>query len=161
MILPILIPVSAGELVDKITILRVKAARIEAAKRANVVKELALLEAVAATELAEVHDLAELAAELEAVNARLWDIEEAKRDCERRQDFGSAFIDVARAVYIQNDRRAAIKRRINAAAGSELARAERTTSKALAPPIRPSKGISADFSPPVAERYATSTGSAC
>ena len=116
----ILIPVSAGELVDKITILRVKAARIDPAKRANVVKELGLLEAVAAKELAMVAGLAEMAAELEAVNAALWDIEEAKRDCERRQDFGPAFVDVARAVYIENDRRAAIKRRINDAAGSDL-----------------------------------------
>ena len=116
----ILIPVSAGELVDKITILRVKAARIEAAKRPNVVKELALLEAAAARELAEVAGLAAMTAELEAVNAALWDIEEAKRDCERRQDFGPAFVEAARAVYIENDRRASIKRRINDAAGSDL-----------------------------------------
>ena len=118
--MPILIPVSAGELVDKITILRVKAVRIEAAKRPNVVKELALLEAVAAEELAEFGALAQLTAELEAVNARLWDIEEAKRDCERRQDFGPTFVEAARAVYIENDRRAALKRRINEAAGSDL-----------------------------------------
>jgi hypothetical protein len=118
--LPILIPVSAGELIDKITILRVKLARIDAAKRANVAKELTMLEAVARRELAKAPGLADLASELEAVNARLWDIEEAKRDCERRQDFGPAFIDAARAVYIENDRRAAIKRRINEAAGSEL-----------------------------------------
>ena len=116
----ILIPVSAGELIDKITILRVKSARIDAGKRPNVVKELGLLEAVAAKELADVADLAAMAAELEAVNAALWDIEEAKRDCERRQDFGPAFVEAARAVYIENDRRAAIKRRINDAAGSEL-----------------------------------------
>ena len=118
--MPILIPVSAGELIDKITILRVKVARIEAGKRPNVAKELSLLEAVAARELAEVQGLAGLAAELEAVNARLWDVEEGKRDCERRHDFGPAFVELARAVYIENDLRAAIKRRINAAAGSEL-----------------------------------------
>lgn len=113
----ILIPVSAGELVDKITILRVKAARIDPAKRPNVVKELALLETVAAGALP---DLAELAAELEAVNAALWDIEEGKRDCERRGDFGPGFIALARSVYVENDRRAAIKRRINEAVGSDL-----------------------------------------
>lgn len=113
----ILIPVSAGELVDKITILRVKAARIDPAKRPNVVKELALLEAVAAQALP---DLAELTAELEAVNAQLWDIEESKRDCERTGNFGSDFIALARSVYVKNDRRAAIKRKINEAAGSEL-----------------------------------------
>jgi hypothetical protein len=115
--LSILIPVSAGELVDKITILRVKAARIAPSKQANVKKELALLEAVAARELP---DLGGLAEELEAVNAQLWDIEEGKRDCERRGEFGPEFIALARSVYVENDRRAAIKRRINEAVGSDL-----------------------------------------
>jgi hypothetical protein len=116
----LMIPVSAGELIDKITILRVKAARIDAAKVANVKKELDLLEAVAARDLKGVAEIDALAAELEAVNAALWDIEEGKRDCERRQDFDKAFVALARKVYIENDRRAAIKRRINEAAGSEL-----------------------------------------
>jgi hypothetical protein len=116
----ILIPVSAGELIDKITILRVKAARIDAAKLANVQKELTLLEAVAARDLAAVPGLGALSAELEAVNAILWDVEEGKRDCERRGDFGEAFVALARQVYKDNDRRAAIKRRINEAAGSDL-----------------------------------------
>jgi hypothetical protein len=118
--MPILIPVSAGELVDKITILKVKAARIDAAKRPNVTKELELLEAVAARELQNVPGLAALTAELEAVNAALWDVEDGKRDCERRKDFGPAFVALARKVYQENDRRAAIKRRINEAAGSDL-----------------------------------------
>jgi hypothetical protein len=118
--LSVQIPVSAGELIDKITILRVKASRIDPAKQVNVVRELSLLETVAERDLAEMPALADLAAELEAVNARLWDIEEGKRDCERRGDFGPAFVELARAVYIENDRRAAIKRRINEAAGSEL-----------------------------------------
>jgi hypothetical protein len=118
--MPILIPVSAGELVDKITILRVKAARIDPSKRANVTKELALLEAVAARDLSDVQGLEALTADLQAVNAALWDVEEGKRDCERRQDFGPAFIALARRVYVENDRRAAIKRRINEAAGSDL-----------------------------------------
>jgi ADP-heptose:LPS heptosyltransferase len=115
----VLIPVSAGELIDKITILRVKAVRIDPAKRPNVAKELALLE-TAAQDLSKTSGIEGLAAELEAVNARLWDIEEGKRDCERRSDFGPGFVDLARAVYIENDRRAALKRRINEAAGSEL-----------------------------------------
>jgi hypothetical protein len=118
--MPILIPVSAGELIDKLTILRVKAARIDASKLANVKKELALLAAAADKELGGVPDIEPLAAELEAVNAALWDIEEGKRDCERRKDFGPAFVDLARKVYIENDRRAALKRRINEAAGSDL-----------------------------------------
>ncbi len=116
----ILIPVSAGELIDKLTILRVKAARIDAAKLANVNKELALLEAAADEALGGVAEIDSLSAELEAVNAALWDIEEGKRECERRKDFGEAFVDLARKVYIENDRRAAIKRRINEAAGSDL-----------------------------------------
>lgn len=114
------IPVAAGELVDKITILRVKAERIDPAKRANVAKELALLEAVAARELPPSPDLENLTDELQAVNAALWHIEEGKRDCERRADFGPGFIDLARAVYRQNDRRAALKRAINDLTGSEI-----------------------------------------
>jgi hypothetical protein len=61
-----------------------------------------------------------LTAELLAVNAALWDIEDGKRDCERRQDFGPAFIALARSVYIENDRRAAMKRRINDLTGSDI-----------------------------------------
>ena len=115
----LLAPISAGELIDKITILRIKAPRIAPEKRANVRHELELLEAVAARELAGV-DLDALTAELTAINAGLWDIEDGKRDCERRGDFGPAFVALARSVYIENDRRAAVKRRINDAAGSEI-----------------------------------------
>ena len=119
--MPILAPISAGELIDKITILRVKAQRIgDPAKAANVRKELALLEATAAAELAASAQLDALTADLQAVNAALWDIEDGKRDCERRQDFGPAFVALARRVYIDNDRRAALKRAINDAAGSEI-----------------------------------------
>jgi hypothetical protein len=118
---PILAPISAGELVDKITILRVKAERIgDPVKQANVAKELALLEALAAEALPASPGLALLTAELTQVNAGLWDIEDGKRDCERRQDFGPEFIRLARAVYLENDRRAAIKRAINDETGSDL-----------------------------------------
>jgi len=117
----LLIPVSAGELIDKITILRVKAERIgDPAKEANVRKELALLEDICVQTIGAVAGLDPLTAELFAVNAALWDIEDGKRDCERRQDFGPAFIALARSVYIENDRRAAIKRRINDLTGSEI-----------------------------------------
>ena len=115
----LLAPISAGELIDKITILRIKAQRIAADKRDNVRRELDLLEALAARELAGI-DLDALTAELTAINAGLWDIEDGKRDCERRGDFGPAFVALARSVYIENDRRAAVKRRINDAAGSEI-----------------------------------------
>lgn len=119
--MPILAPISAGELIDKITILRVKAERIgDVAKEANVRKELALLEATASEHLPASTEIDRLTAELTAVNAALWDIEDGKRDCERRQDFGPDFVALARRVYIDNDQRAAIKRAINAAAGSEI-----------------------------------------
>ena len=119
--MPILAPVSAGELIDKITILRVKAERIgDPAKEANVRAELALLEATAARALPASEDLDRLTAELTAINAALWDIEDGKRDCERRQDFGPAFVQLARRVYIDNDRRAAVKREINLLVGSEI-----------------------------------------
>ncbi|MBN9319457.1 MAG: hypothetical protein BGN86_11585 [Caulobacterales bacterium 68-7] len=116
----ILVPVSAGELVDKITILRVKAERIDAAKVENVRKELALLEAVAADALPITADIERFTAELAEVNAALWDVEDGKRDCERRGDFGADFIRLARLVYVENDRRAAIKRSINEAVGSDI-----------------------------------------
>ena len=117
----ILAPISAGELLDKITILRVKAERIgDDAKRANVTKELRLLEALAVEALPRSPALEALTAELTELNAALWDIEDAKRDCERRQDFGAEFVRLARAVYLENDRRAAIKRAINEETGSDL-----------------------------------------
>lgn len=117
----ILAPVSAGELIDKITILRIKAERIgDEAKLANVRRELTELEAICAGHIPESAELERLTAELTAVNAELWDIEDGKRDCERRRDFGEGFVALARAVYLKNDRRAAIKREINRATGSEL-----------------------------------------
>ena len=119
--MPILAPISAGELIDKITILRVKAQRIgDPVKEANVRKELALLEATARSHISPSADMDRLTAELTAVNAALWDVEDGKRGCERRQDFGSDFVALARRVYIENDQRAAIKRAINAAAGSDI-----------------------------------------
>jgi hypothetical protein len=119
--MPILAPVSAGELIDKITILRVKATRIgDAAKEANVRIELALLEETAARELPQSPALEDLTAQLTEINAALWDIEDGKRDCERRQDFGPDFVALARRVYIDNDRRAAVKRQINTLVGSEI-----------------------------------------
>jgi hypothetical protein len=117
----VLIPVSAGELLDKITILRIKAARMtDAQKLANVRLELGLLEKTwtelggATTELtAEEHAL-------QSVNEQLWDIEDRIRDKEARQLFDREFIDLARAVYATNDERAAIKKRINLHLGSRL-----------------------------------------
>ena len=117
----ILAPISAGELVDKITILRVKAERIgDATKEANVRKELALLEGIAAEALTPSAELDRLTAELTEINAALWNIEDGKRACERSQDFGPEFVALARRVYMDNDKRAAVKRQINALAGSDI-----------------------------------------
>lgn len=117
----IAVPVSAGELIDKLTILAIKARRIaDPAKLANVRRELALLEAAKAKHGLDGSATARLTGELLAVNERLWDIEDDIRDCERRGDFGEAFVALARSVYRTNDRRAEIKRQINDLAGSLL-----------------------------------------
>ena len=103
-------PVSWGELIDKITILEIKSERIDdAAKRRNVQTELALLDARRATAPAS-SEVDRLTAELKVVNTELWVIEDDIRDCERALDFGPRFIELARAVYHTNDRRAALKR---------------------------------------------------
>ena len=117
----ILVPVSPGELLDKITILRIKVARIQdAAKLANVKLELSLLEQTWKDSGAAAHDVALDERALENVNGRLWDIEDRIRDKEARQTFDREFIELARAVYICNDERAAIKKHINQQLGSRL-----------------------------------------
>lgn len=115
------VPISVGELLDKITILEIKAERIaDADKLAHVEAELALLaERRDALGLAR-PDLAPLVAGLAAVNRRLWEIEDRLRRLEREADFGGAFVDLARSVYLENDRRAELKREINRLSGSDL-----------------------------------------
>ena len=115
------VPVSAGELLDKISILRIKKDRLtDAGKRRNVVFELMQLEAIADTELKGKGEYDPLFMALLTVNAKLWDIEEAKRDCERRKAFDAHFIALARAVYLENDRRAHLKRALNEMLSSEI-----------------------------------------
>ena len=115
------VEVSAGELVDKITILEIKAERIaDPDKLANVHRELRSLTATRREALPSSEELDELTAELRRINERLWEIEDDIRDCERKSDFGERFIELAREVYRTNDRRAAAKRRINELLGSEL-----------------------------------------
>jgi hypothetical protein len=115
------VPISPGELLDKITILRIKSQRMtDAAKVSNVRLELrALEETWGASEYARIDVAADVAALL-AVNERLWVIEDDIRDKERAQAFDAEFIRLARAVYFENDERAAIKRRINTALGSAI-----------------------------------------
>ena len=116
------VPVSVGELLDKLTILAIKLERIDhPAKRLNIARERDALEAVvAAQRLRGADGVAELEQELRGVNEQLWDIEDQIREHERQQRFDDGFIALARAVYRTNDRRADLKRRINALSGSEL-----------------------------------------
>jgi hypothetical protein len=110
----ILVPISPGELLDKITILRIKSARIEdVGKLGNVRRELALLEQNWRQSIPASAELADDEAALERVNAELWDIEDRIRRHEAQQRFDAGFIELARAVYLRNDERAAIKQRIN------------------------------------------------
>lgn len=115
----ILVPVSFGELLDKIAILQIKSERMsDPAKLANVRKELEALDATWSAHPAASVDIAMLRAELKAVNERLWVIEDDIRLQEKAQDFGAEFIRLARAVYFENDERARIKKAINLALGS-------------------------------------------
>lgn len=117
----ILVPISPGELLDKITILRLKAARMaDAAKVANVRLELSLLEQTWRDAVGTGADVSAEEQALQAVNERLWVIEDNIRDKEAAQAFDARFVELARAVYVQNDERAAIKKRINVKLGSRI-----------------------------------------
>jgi hypothetical protein len=115
------VPLSPGELLDKITILRIKSQRMsDPAKLSNVRLELKSLEETwSASDYSRIDIEADVSALL-AVNERLWVIEDEIRDKERAQAFDAEFIRLARAVYVENDARAAVKRRINTTLGSKL-----------------------------------------
>ena len=112
------IPVSVGELIDKITILQIKASRFQGDALAHVQRELDLLENVRRD--AGVSLPQELEPALLTINSKLWSIEDAIREREAASDFGERFIELARSVYHCNDQRAALKRQINASTGSSL-----------------------------------------
>lgn len=115
------IAVSPGELIDRITILEIKADRIaEPARRANVRHELDLLRAARDAAVPRSAALDRLTIDLKAVNIRLWEVEDELRDCERHQRFDDRFVRLARAVYRTNDRRAALKAEINALLGAAI-----------------------------------------
>jgi len=119
--MPLLVPVSWGELIDKITILEIKADRIgDPAKLANIRRELAALNQVRAAGGPLPPEAMVLTADLRHVNEALWQIEDEIRECERSGDFGARFVELARSVYRTNDRRSALKRRLNEALQSEL-----------------------------------------
>lgn len=112
---------SPGEFLDKLTILEIKAERIaDPPKLANVRRELELLRATWQASPLAASDVASLLAELKAVNQILWEVEDRIRVKEAEGAFDAEFIDLARTVYRTNDRRAAIKRRLNTALGSDL-----------------------------------------
>lgn len=109
-----------GEVIDKLTILRIKEERLSAPARADVRREIdALLDAWGA-EVGTPVEAVDGYADLDRVNRELWDVEDALRDCEARLDFGERFVALARSVYRLNDRRSDVKRRINLALGSRL-----------------------------------------
>lgn len=117
----IMVRVSPGELIDKITILEIKSERLtEAMKLRNVRTELTELHAARDRIVAPNGELGRLSTELKAINESLWKIEDDIRICERNQDFGAAFTRLARSVYQHNDRRAGLKREINLLLGSQL-----------------------------------------
>ena len=115
------IDISPGELIDKITILEIKSERMDdAEKLKNVRFELDVLTTCMQEQIADVARISALHADLKTINEALWDIEDDIRDCERQQDFGAEFVRLARAVYVTNDKRAAVKKQINVALGSDL-----------------------------------------
>ncbi len=120
-------PISWGELIDKITILEIKSIEIVSeAARANVMKELLLLQELTRPHLAS-EQLSSLKGNLKAVNAALWKTEDAIREKERKKEFDEKFVELARSVYLQNDQRAEIKRMINAILDSEIVEEKRYT----------------------------------
>lgn len=115
------VPLSTGEVLDKITILEIKSERIsDADKLENIHNELSQLQPLVAGAPFDSDELKALIAELKSINEELWVIEDDIREQERESNFGEVFIALARAVYVTNDRRADVKKRINLATGSDL-----------------------------------------
>ena len=117
----IMTEIGSGELIDKITILEIKSDRIaDAEKLKNVKHELSVLKGTRDAHLSSIKGLSDLAKQLKAINEKLWEIEDDIRACEAQNDFGQKFIDLARAVYVTNDKRAALKKEINLLTGATI-----------------------------------------
>ena len=115
------VPIAPGELIDRITILEIKSERLDNPQALNNVRrELALLSATRDQHLPASTQLTGLTTALKTINETLWVIEDDIRNCERRQDFGARFIELARSVYFSNDKRAALKKEINLLLNAEL-----------------------------------------
>ena len=110
----ILIPISVGELVDKITILKIKKKKIlNKAKQTNIIKELNFLEKIYKSNFTKNRKIKLYEKELIKINKNLWEIEDQIRNCESKKNFNEIFINLARAVYLNNDKRAIVKKKIN------------------------------------------------
>ncbi len=117
----ILVPISPGELLDKITILEIKSERMDDPQKvANVRHELGLLSKVWSDSLTEDTTISDLHRLLRSINEGLWEIEDHIRDEERHDRFGERFIELARAVYATNDKRAQAKKDVNVHLGSDI-----------------------------------------
>lgn len=117
----VLVEISPGELIDKLTILEIKLDRItDAEKLANVRREFGPLKEKLHQSFPNTGELTALTDELKQINLALWNIEDDIRDCERLGDFGEKFVTLARSVYRTNDKRAAVKYKINKLLGSEI-----------------------------------------
>lgn len=116
-----LLPVAWGEVFDKLTILAIKLEKIsDPVKRENISREFDAIGSVIGDFSQYPSELLALYEQLKAINLRLWDVEDGKRACERSQNFGPEFVELAREVYFGNDKRAAVKRQINELLGSAL-----------------------------------------
>ncbi|MEM1400355.1 MAG: DUF6165 family protein [Pseudomonadota bacterium] len=118
---PIMVEIGPGELLDKLSILHIKADRIsDPAKLANIRYELGVLEKCRKANVPDSETITALFADLRKVNEALWEIEDDIRDCEAAGDFGDKFIQLARSVYLTNDKRAALKKEINLALNAAI-----------------------------------------
>ena len=117
----LLVPISPSELLDKITILKIKSERIDDPKKVvNIRHELELLSKIWFDSVKEDEVIANFHQQLKTINEKLWEIEDDIRDEDRQNRFGERFIELARAVYITNDKRAQIKKDVNLYLGSEI-----------------------------------------
>ena len=117
----ILTEISAGELLDKITILEIKLVKIKDKENLlEINKEYESLKETKNSNIKLTKNLEKLIIQLKEINLKLWDIEDKKRICEKNKDFGQAFVDLSRSVYLNNDKRANIKSEINEILGSNI-----------------------------------------
>ena len=112
------VPISVGELIDKITILEIKKDKLKNLKLKNILKELSFLRAVLEKNSIFIPD--EIYFQLKSINLKLWDIEDKIRIKEKNKEFDNEFIELARSVYLNNDRRSETKKELNIMFNSEI-----------------------------------------